>query len=123
MDIVVWILSGLVALVFAAAGAMKLVTPRTKLLENPQMAWAGDFSPAQIRAIGALELLGGIGVVLPWMLDVLPVLTPLAALGLAVTMAGAMVTHARRDEKDALPKNAVLLVLALAVAIIRFAQL
>ncbi|WP_323793046.1 DoxX family protein [Nocardioides sp.] len=123
MDIVIWILSGLLALVFVAAGAMKLATPRAKLLENPQMGWADDFSAPQIQAIGAIEVLGGIGVILPWLLDVLPVLTPLAALGLAATMVGAMIQHARRDEKEALPKNAVLLVLALAVAVIRFAQL
>lgn len=123
MDIVAWILSGLVAVAFIGAGAMKLATPRAKLLENPQMAWAGDFSQPQIRAIGGLEVLGGLGVVLPWLLDVAPVLTPIAATGLALTMLGAMTVHARRGEKASLPPNAVLLALAAAVAIIRFAQL
>jgi uncharacterized membrane protein YphA (DoxX/SURF4 family) len=123
MDVLTWILSGLLAAAFLGAGALKLVTPRTKLLEDPKMAWAGDFTDGQVKAIAALEVLGAIGVVLPWLLDVAPVLTPLAATGLALTMVGAMVVHARRGETAALPPNAVLLGLAVAVAALRFSQL
>jgi len=68
-------------------------------------------------------VLGALGVVLPWLLDVAPVLTPLAATGLALTMLGAMVVHTRRGERPALVPNAVLLALAAAVAVLRFSQL
>jgi uncharacterized membrane protein YphA (DoxX/SURF4 family) len=122
MEIVGWILSGLLALAFLGAGAGKLAQPYDKLTANPNMAWASDFSPGQVKGIGTLEVLGALGVVLPWLLDVAKVLTPIAALGLAAVMIGAIATHVRRGEKQVLPVNAVLLVLAVAVAVIRFAQ-
>jgi hypothetical protein len=123
MDTVGWILSGLLALAFLAAGAGKLAQPYDKLTANPNMAWAGDFSPGQVKGIGTLEVLGAAGVVLPWLLGAARLLTPVAALGLAALMVGAIVTHLGRGEKQVLPVNAVLLLLALAVAVIRFTQL
>jgi hypothetical protein len=84
------------------------------------MAWAGDFSEGTVKLIGALEVLGAIGLVLPWALDVAPVLTPLAALGLVALMVAAAVTHVRRGEQKVLPVNVVLGVVALVVAIARF---
>ncbi|MEP6814666.1 MAG: DoxX family protein [Marmoricola sp.] len=123
MEIVGWILSGLLTALFVAAGASKLATPYDKLTANPRMGWANDFRAGQVKAIGALEVLGALGLVLPWLLNVAKVLTPLAAVGLAVVMVGAIATHARRGEKEALPMTAVLFVLAVAVAVIRFSQL
>lgn len=124
MNIIAWIASGLLALAFLGAGGMKLATSRDKLLENPQMAWAGDFSGGQIKGIGGVEVLGALGVVLPWLLSIARVLTPLAAVGLALVMVGALVAHARRGElKQAIPVNTVLFVLAVAVAVLRFSQL
>lgn len=123
MSFIGWLLALVLALVFAAAGGMKLATPKTKLVENPNMAWAQDFSASQIKAIGAVEIVGALGVVLPWLFNIAPVLTPIAALGLAVVMVLAMLTHVRRKEQKALPITAVLLLLALVVMVIRFAQL
>lgn len=119
-----WVLSGLLAVVFLAAGLAKLLTPREKLLANRNMGWVEDFSEPQVKGIGALEVLGAVGVVLPWLLDIAPVLTPIAAFGLAGIMVGAMATHLRRGEaKQALPVNLVLGALALAVGILRVGQL
>ena len=124
MNVLAWILSGLLAVAFIGAGGMKLATSREKLLENPRMGWVKDFSNPALKTIAALEVLGGIGLVLPWLLDIARVLTPLAAVGLALTMVGALVVHARRGElKEAAPANGVLLILAVAVAVIRFGQL
>lgn len=124
MNVLAWILSGLLAFAFLGAGGMKLVTPHGKLLENPQMAWAGDFNSGQVKTIAGLEILGAIGVILPWLLDIARILTPLAALGLAATMVGALVVHGRRGElKQAVPINAFLFLLAAAVAVLRFSQL
>ncbi|HEX8508600.1 MAG TPA: DoxX family protein [Propionibacteriaceae bacterium] len=124
MTLFAWILSGLLALAFFGAGASKLLTARPKLLENPQMAWASDFSNRQVKTIGTLEVLGAVGVILPWRLGIAEVLTPLAATGLAAIMVGALLVHRRRGElKAALPVNSVLLALAVSVAAIRFAQL
>ncbi|RSD07347.1 DoxX family protein [Amycolatopsis eburnea] len=120
MNVVLWIVAGVLAALYLAAGGMKLATPREKLLENPNMGWTADFSGAAVKGIGAVEVLGAIGLVLPWALDIAPVLTPLAATGLAVVQVGAIIVHARRKETKALPMNVVLLVLAAFVAIGRF---
>ncbi|WP_326949505.1 MULTISPECIES: DoxX family protein [unclassified Amycolatopsis] len=121
MNVVLWIAAGLLAVLYLGAGGMKLATPREKLLENPNMGWTADFSAAAIKGIGAIEIVGAIGLILPWALDIAPVLTPLAATGLAIVQIGAIIVHARRKETKALPMNVVLLVLAAFVAVGRFA--
>jgi uncharacterized membrane protein YphA (DoxX/SURF4 family) len=119
MDIVLWIIAGVLAAGFAAAGLMKLTQPRQKLVASG-MAWAGDFSDGTVRTIGGLELLAALGLILPGALDIAPVLVPLAAAGLVLVMIGAAVTHARRKEPQGIAVNAVLLVLAAVVAWGRF---
>ena len=124
MNILAWILSAPLIFVFGSAGAAKLATPYEKLVKNPRMGWAEDFSPAQVKGIGAVEVLGALGLVLPWLLNIAHVLTPVAALGLAAVMVGAVAAHARRGElKQAVPLNGALFALAIAVAVIRFTQL
>ena len=119
MDIVVWIVTGVVALILGGAGASKLTRSREKILENPQMGWANDFSPSAIKLIGLAEVAGALGLVLPWALDVLPVLTPVAGYALAALMTGAAITHARRREYAGLPFVLLLVAGALFVAIAR----
>lgn len=118
MNKLTWVLQILLALAFAGAGGMKLTTPKTELVKNPAMAWANDFSAGQIQAIGAAEVAGGIGLVAPAALGILPVLTPLAAAGLAALMAGAVMTHVQRSEPTG--PAAVLCLLSAAVAVLRF---
>lgn len=121
MNVVLWVVAGVLAARYLIAGGVKLATPREKLLENPNMGWTADFSAAAVKSIGAVEILGALGLVLPRALDVAPVLTPLAVTGLAVVQAGAIVVHVRRKEPKALPMNVVLLVPAVFVAAGRFA--
>jgi uncharacterized membrane protein YphA (DoxX/SURF4 family) len=118
VNIVLWIIAGLLAAAFLAAGAMKLTQPKEKL--SAGMPWTDDFSAGAIKGIGALEVLAAIGLVLPAALDVVPVLVPLAALGLVLVMVGAMATHARRKESQAIVINLVLAGLAAVVAWGRF---
>jgi len=119
MDIALWVVQGLLALVFLMAGVMKLSQSKEKLA--PQMPFVEDVSQGQVRTIGGLEALGAAGLVLPPLTGILPLLSPIAALGLALTMVGAMITHARRgDGAASLIVNAVLLILALFVAYGRF---
>ncbi|KAA0023807.1 DoxX family protein [Antrihabitans cavernicola] len=120
MNVVLWIIALLLAAVYLGAGIMKLVTPRPKLVENPNMAWAQDFSQNAIKGIGAVEVLGAAGLILPRLTGLAEVFTPLAALGLAAVQVGAIVVHYRRGETKNLPVNAVLLILALIVAFGRF---
>ena len=119
MNVVLWVVTGLLVLVFVIAGMMKLLQPK-KALVSAGMAWAEDFPPAVIKGIGVLEVSAALGLLLPAPLAVAPVLTPLAALGLALIMVGAIVVHARRREFPTIVVNLVLLVLAAVVAWGRF---
>lgn len=120
MNIVLWIIAGLLAVFFLAAGMRKLISPYAKLTADPRMAWARQFSPNMVKTIGALEVLAAVGLILPAALDIVPVLVPLAATGLALIMVGAAVTHIRRNERQPVVINVVLLVLAVVVAWGRF---
>ena len=119
MNIALWIVAVLTALTFAAAGTRKLTQPKDKLKQ--QMGWVEDFTPATIRFIGAMEVLGALGLILPAVTGIAPVLVPLAAAGLAVVMVLASVVHLRRGEPKVLPVNIVLFLLAAFVAIGRLA--
>ena len=118
MNIALWIVAGVLALAFLAAGLMKVSQPKEKLATS--MGWVDDFSPGTVKFIGTMEILGAIGLILPAATGIAPVLTPIAATGLAVTMILAAIVHGRRGEPQMIIVNAVLLVLALFVAIMRF---
>jgi len=118
MNVFLWIVAGVLALLFLFAGITKLVRPREQLAE--QMAWVEDFSPGMIRLIGALEALAAVGLVVPPLVGVAPVLAPLAALGLVLLMIGAAIAHGRRKETPMIAVNLVLLALAAVVVVGRF---
>jgi len=119
MNIALWIIAGLLALVFLAGGVVKLIAPRERLAAAG-LRFVEDFSPGAVKAIGALEILAAVGLILPAALDIAPVLVPLAAVGVALLMVGAVITHLRRHEAQALVVNVALLVLAVVVAWGRF---
>lgn len=125
MDIALWIAQGLLALAFLASGSAKLKNDHMTFAASrpPGTAFAADLAEPAFKAIGALEVLGAIGLVLPWALDIAPVLTPIAAAGLAVIMVGAALTHLRRGERQPIVANLILLALALTVAIGRGVEL
>jgi len=118
MLIALWALTALLALAFLGAGIMKLLRPRSALIDGG-MPWAADFSPAAIKAIAALEVVGAVGLVVPLLTSVAPVLSPIAAIGLAVLMVGAVVVHARRREPIVPPL--VLAAASIATAVLGFA--
>ena len=123
MNIVLWILQGLLAVVFLMAGFMKVSQSKDALKEQAgeRMAWVDDVSDSNLKLIGILEILAGIGLILPQLTGILPWLTPLAAVGLVLTMIGAMMLHVRRsDGAQAIVVNVVLLLLAAFVAYGRF---
>ena len=117
MNIALWVAAGLLAVAFLAAGLSKLVQPKEKLAERTP--YVEDFSAGAVKAIGGLEVLGAIGLILPGITKIAPVLVPLAATGLALMMIGAIVVHLRRGEKQ-IVVNIVLLALAVFVAWGRF---
>lgn len=120
--IATWILLGLVGLAFLMAGVNHGYRFRTEsaLKGSP---WMKDLSPPALRTIGTLEILGGLGLILPFATGILPWLTPLAGVGLVLIMLGAMVFHARRKEPQGIAVNAVLGGLAGAAAWMSYVRL
>jgi uncharacterized membrane protein YphA (DoxX/SURF4 family) len=98
VNVVLWIVAGLLALVFVASGVRKLTTPKDKLYESG-MTYVEDFSDNQVRAIGAVEVLGGLGLIVPAFIGQADWLVPTAAAGLVLVMIGAILTHVRRKEQ------------------------
>jgi uncharacterized membrane protein YphA (DoxX/SURF4 family) len=119
MNVFLWVLAGVLAAVFLASGAMKLLRTKEQLAGAGQ-GWVEQFPPGMIKLIGVLEVAAAIGLVLPPALDIAPVLAPIAAVGLIILIAGAVTTHARRQEWSNVAVNAFLAVLGAVVAWGRF---
>ena len=118
MNVALWVVQGLLAIVLFGVGFTKLRDDRLTYAQArpPMTSFAEDLSDRTFKTIGALEVLGAIGLVLPRLTGIAPVLTPLAALGFAGLMIGAMLLHRRRNESQLIGFNVVLLLLALFVA-------
>ncbi|MFV0425700.1 MAG: DoxX family protein [Beutenbergiaceae bacterium] len=120
MQIALWIVNGLLAALFLFAGSNKAVrTP--KALIDMGMAWVSDAPPWAPRVIGTAEVVGALGLILPMATGIAPLLTPIAAVALALVMVGATVVHLRRDESPA--TTIVLAVTSAASAVLGFAVL
>jgi uncharacterized membrane protein YphA (DoxX/SURF4 family) len=120
MDLALWIIQVVLALVFLAWGSAHIFR-FDSLAASPRSGWVRAVGRANLRVIGILEILGAIGLVLPAATGILPWLTPLAAAMIALLMVFAIVFHARRPgEAPNIMLNVVLGVLALAVAWGRF---
>ena len=119
MNTLLWIVQGLLAAVFLVTGLTKLTQSRAKMVAGP-MRWAADVTDAQFRAIGALEVLGAVGLIVPAALGVAPILTAFAAVGLVLTMVAAIAIHRRMGETERIAVPLVVLALALVVAVERF---
>ena len=121
MNLTLWIIAGVLAAVYLGAGAGKLIIPKEKIAAaTPSARWVDDFSAGSVKAIGALEVLAALGLVLPATLGIAPVLVPLAALGLVLIMVGAVITRLRRREAKPMVADLVYLALAAFVAWGRF---
>ena len=115
MNLVLWLAAGLLTAVFGATGILKLTQSRDHL-HRSGMTWVDDFSTPAVRTIGALELLGALALVMPSAFGTATWLTPLAAIGLTLLMAGAVIVHLRRHEASLAVGTALLLLLAAFVA-------
>lgn len=120
MNLALWIIAWLLAVVFLVGGGLKIVVPKERIAAIRAGAWAEDFSPGAIRTIGVLEVLAAVGLIVPAVTGVAPVLVPLAAVGLVLVMVGAIITHLRRHERLNVVGNLVYLSLAAFVAWGRF---
>jgi DoxX-like family len=119
MNMALWIVAGLLAVGSLAGGSLKLILPKDKLAASG-WGWVEDFSAGTVRTIGTLEVLAAVGLILPAALDIAPVLVPVAAVGLALLLIGATVTHLRRHEAKVMVVPLALLALSVFVALGRF---
>jgi uncharacterized membrane protein len=118
MDIALWTVASIFAIAYTAGGIFKLVSPYEKYAAK--LHWPEDFTPGNVKLMGTIELLGGLGLVLPGLLNVAPVLVPVAASGLALYMAGAVTERVRRAEYKELFGDLLFLAAMLFVAWGRF---
>jgi uncharacterized membrane protein len=119
VNIALWIVQGLLAVVFAGSGVVKATRDRKRLFDDG-ITWVEDFPAWAVKVIGVLEVLAAVGLVLPAVTGIAAVLTPSAAVGIALLMAGAAVVHVRRREIAFLAVIAVLFASAAFVAWGRF---
>jgi hypothetical protein len=98
MSAVSTVIQVVLGLLLSVGGLLKLTLPYAKYSNLRYVGWAKEFKPAHIRLIGVLEMSGGVGLAAPLYFDSLTMLTPVAAVGIALYMSGAMATHLRRSE-------------------------
>jgi len=115
MNILLWILQVLMALLFLFAGGTKLIMS-AEALSQPTTPNQVMLPVWFIRFIGVFEFLGGLGLLLPGLLRTRQYLTPLAALGLAIIMAGAVVFTIIGGAISVAVVNVVILLLLLFIA-------
>ena len=112
LNLSLWIAAGLLAVVLLVSSA-KLFVPKEKMAGmGAATRWVEDFSPGALKAIGALELLAAVGLILPAALGIAPVLVPLAATGVVLLFVGAVIMRLRRGEKVTIVPDLVYLALA-----------
>lgn len=119
MNIALWIVAGVFAFGYIAGGIVKLTMPYEKYAAK--LGWPEDFTPANVRFMGVVEVLGGIGLVLPGLVSVAPILVPVAASCMALYMAGAITERIRRGEYKELLGDLVFLAAMVFIAWGRFA--
>jgi len=84
MNTAIWIIQGLLAAFFAMPAFAKLTSSQENLIEKKMLKANASHLP--VRGIGMLELLGVFGIIIPQLTGIMPVLTPLAAVGFALIM-------------------------------------
>ncbi|WP_174183706.1 DoxX family protein [Nocardia barduliensis] len=120
MNLSLWIAAGLLAAVALTGGITKIIVPKEKLAEAVGGGWTAHVGAGFVKTLGMLELLAAIGLILPAVLDIAPVLVPVTAVCWVLLMVGAMVIHFRDGDLKFVALNLVYLALAAYVVWGRF---
>ncbi len=121
MNVLAWVLQGLLAVVYLFHGVLYSISPEPLVRGMREQGLWPPAIPSGFRVfIGIAEILAAIGLILPSVTGILPGLTPLAALGLLVVMAGAAIYHARRRELGMVGAAVVLFVLVAVAGYLRW---
>ena len=97
MSIAYWIVAGLLALFYFYAGTLKVIRSRDQL--RPMMAWVDRMPLPALRALGAVEILGAAGLILPPLTGTAPWLAPAAAIGFVLLQTGAIAVHLTGEDR------------------------
>ncbi|MDQ1035543.1 putative membrane protein [Streptomyces sp. V3I8] len=120
MNVAYWIVAGLLALLYLYGGGVKVFRSREQL--RPMMAWVDSMPLPAVRALGAVEVLGALGLVLPPLTGVAPWLALAAAVGFGVLQIGAIRVHLRMGDRR-IALNASLVAAAAVTALLATAWL
>jgi hypothetical protein len=116
MNLTLWVAAGLLALVALVGGITKTFVPKEKLAEHHGGEWTANAGVGFVKTLGVLELLAAVGLILPAVLDIAPVMVPVTAVCWALLMVGAMIVHGRLGQFTFVMLNSVYLALAAFVA-------
>jgi putative oxidoreductase len=103
LHIILWIAQVILGGMFIMAGMMKSTQPIIDLSKS--VPWTANVPVSLVRFIGVSELLGGIGLILPSLLRIKPILTPIAAIGIFLIMVFALVYHVMNREMNVIGIN------------------
>ena len=120
MNLSLWIAAGLLAAVALAGGITKTFVPKAKLAAARGGEWTAGASVGFVKTLGVLELLAAVGLILPAVVDVAPVMVPVTAVCWVLLMIGAMITHGRLGQVKLAMLNLGYLALAAFIAWGRF---
>lgn len=120
MELTLWIAAGLLAVVALLGGITKAFLPKETLAAHEGGKWTADASPAFVKTLGVLEILAAVGLILPAVLDIAPVMVPVTAICWVLLMVGAMITHGRLGQFRLAMLNSAYLVFAAFIAWGRF---
>lgn len=120
MNTVIWIFQALLAALFVMPAYMKLTTPTPVLIKQKRLS--ADGNPVPMRILGFLEALGVIGIILPQLINIGPVLTPVTAVCFDFVMIGAFFSHLKKREYKVLPVIVLAFILSATVAYYRFSN-
>ena len=121
MNSTLWIIQILLSAIFILPGYGKISSSRQQHIADGHIKPGASLVP--IRILGILEWLGCIGIIVPWLTGIAPVLTPIAATCFSLIMAAGIVNHVIKKEYKMLPMLTTILALAAVVAYFRFKQL
>ncbi len=121
MNTTLWVIQVLLAAIFIIPGFGKISSSKEQHIADGHIKSGASIVP--IRILGIFEWLGCIGIIVPWYVGIIPVLTPIAAMCFCLIMVAGLVNHLLKKEYKMLPLLTVILVLAAVVAYFRFKQL
>ena len=121
MNTILWTLQGLLSAFFIMPGIGKITGSKENHIADGHLKPHHSITP--IRVLGALELLGCIGIIVPWLTGIAPVLTPIAASAFCLVMAAGMFVHTKKQQYNMLPMLIIVFILSALVAYFRFTAL